>query len=116
MGQASTWHLYAVGPIDWWDCCTSLSFSSREPPLEEDPPFLSLPELARIFHWFESIGWEGDTHGLWAFRLPCPDSCGWMWAYAIKQSNKGTTFIASPVPLPWLEQDGGVHVTRVFGI
>ncbi len=116
MPAESTWHLYAVGPIDWWGSCLSLSFSSfsRDGPCDGDPPFLDLPELLRLLLEFKSIGWEGDTHGVWAFRLPFPACCGWTWAYAIKQSNNGITFIASPVPLPWLEEPGSVHVARTL--
>jgi hypothetical protein len=48
-------------------------------------------------------GWEGDFRGeprvLWL-----PMETGFDYGFAFKQDNNGTTFIVTPVRLPWVER------------
>ena len=50
---------------------------------------------------FKQVGWEGDTSaGPYFFCLPDENL---EFGCMLKQSNNGSTFVASPRPLPWLE-------------
>jgi hypothetical protein len=54
--------------------------------------------LARLVHW------EGDIReGPFVSMLPFPGNNWSAPIIAWKQDNNGTTFIASPVSLPWVE-------------
>jgi hypothetical protein len=46
------------------------------------------------------LEWDGDTQfGMRAFMVASPNDCAFVSAVAWKQSNNGTCFIVSPVPL-----------------
>ena len=46
------------------------------------------------------LGWDGDTQsGMRNFMVASPNDCAFLLAVAWKQSNNGTCFIVSPVPL-----------------
>lgn len=52
---------------------------------------------------FKQVGWEGDiSEGPFFFFVPSEleMKCG----YVLKQSNNGSTFVASPHPMPWLAE------------
>lgn len=51
----------------------------------------------------DNSGWEGDVRDdeLYVFALPS-DSCETKIGFIWKQENNGSTFVASPYPLPWL--------------
>lgn len=52
---------------------------------------------------FKLIGWEGDVReGPYYFALPGETEM--TLGYIIKQDNDGTTFVASPEPLPSLDK------------
>lgn len=56
---------------------------------------------------FRDLGWEGDCNlGPGFFMLPDPEGATFQWGVAIKQGNNGQSFIASPFPLPYLEEHG----------
>ena len=51
---------------------------------------------------FKKIGWEGDLRdGPYYFSVPGDSQMA--IGYVIKQDNNGSTFVASPVPLPSLD-------------
>jgi hypothetical protein len=51
----------------------------------------------------KSLGWEGDTtFGPYVSVLPDPSNSPFLIVW--KQSNNGTTFVASPYELPWLDE------------
>ena len=56
---------------------------------------------------FKTLGWEGDHRSVKDtpayFFVPDPASFGMCPGYVVKQDNNGSTFVASPVPLPYLE-------------
>jgi hypothetical protein len=58
------------------------------------------------------IGWEGDfRNGPFISAMPAEHGNGYSeFLIAWKQDNNGTTFIASPFPLLWLEDDGAEHI------
>jgi hypothetical protein len=101
-------HCYHACPIDWWDgALTANELLSKMSP-KSDAVDLScaaarLAEIeadARVA--FREIGWEGDvSEGPYFFCLPDEGYCS--LGYMLKQSNNGSTFVASPQPLPWLE-------------
>jgi hypothetical protein len=98
--------IYYLPPIDWWEGWTTLEGLSRS--LEPDEFFDPVVEVAtfmlRAAPLFVKAGWEGD--GTWrAAPLPVFDEGVQLRSFlvAVKQSNNGSTFVASPKALPWLE-------------
>jgi hypothetical protein len=78
-------------PDRWWSC-TSHELMCR---------YIAARSIARRVHW------EGDIRsGSGPFICPIPDgdSTG-EYLIAWKQNNNGTTFIASPFRLSWLEPE-----------
>lgn len=48
-------------------------------------------------------GWEGDfRQGPSVFWLP--DETGFIYGFVFKQDNNGTTYVISPMVLPWVEK------------
>ena len=116
---ARGWHAYAIVPIDgYWDALKSVKETLVE--LADDTLFsgesdwpnapgdthLSCAEsfLANWKHAKEealALGWEGifDTtpRVFWV-----PDENEFAYGFVFRQPNNGTTFVVSPVPLPWL--------------
>lgn len=101
--------VYSLMPIDWWNGWREPSDLFRvnvhqnperwHDPAEWDELWAKARELAR------RAGWEGDIReGPYVTVVPQdpgmsalpPVIIGW------KQDNNGTTFVASPFPLPWL--------------
>jgi hypothetical protein len=98
------YHIYTLSPIDDWDGWNELHETS---PDRDKPDALwellsALQQKARTIRY----PWEGDcSQG--PFWLPLPaDTGNYLFLFAWKQSNNGTTFVASPVELPWLDQIG----------
>lgn len=99
MGIDGSLYVYELGPVDYWQGLI---------PIEQ----LADEYLARDLYRFamraafmvaKSTSWEGDfREGPFAFGLPTGD-CDAALAVAWKQDNNGTTFVASPFPLPWLD-------------
>jgi hypothetical protein len=113
-------YCYHINPIDWWDGAITRrqligtiiqnDFSHRGLPYKDmwkriESVGKELDELSwAAERGFRKIGWEGDIRreegGPYFFALP-GDSC-LLFGYILKQDNNGETFIASPMPLPWL--------------
>jgi hypothetical protein len=103
-------HVYALGPIDNWT-----GWLPEEEFLQLEEPEYGRPN-ADDYHAFKKkaelraaeAGWEGDIRN-WRngpFVAPLPVNYGdgtIRYMIAWKQDNNGTTFVASPFPLPWLE-------------
>lgn len=116
-------YVYATNPIDFWCGWQLVSEACKIPPhirdlldpqanLDDDhqndsQDYISIFDVAKFFEaakWTaRKIGWEGDVAwGPYISMLPHNESdCLFMLAW--KQSNNGTTFIASPFDLPWLK-------------
>lgn len=112
------WFAYAVSPIDFgWGNLKTVEETARElgstdayvkvmgadTLLEEGPTFedfLRAWESAKEAAYAE--GWEGDfRHKPVVFWVPT--STTFEFGFAFKQDNNGTTFVISPVPMPWLK-------------
>lgn len=106
--------VYCVLPIDFWSgwqkpsdvfkLNDGLHDEARHDAAEWRPMWEKAKTLA------SDVGWEGDIRageGPFVSVLPSGDG-GAMPPVVIawKQDNNGTTFVASPIRLPWLE-DGG---------
>jgi hypothetical protein len=90
--------------LGWNDCSDLIDLMAGEPDeLEEASlrPWLEAFNTARLA--IKRAGWEGD--GRWKFSAVPGDSddVNTKWVFLVKQDNNGTTWIASPYPLPWLE-------------
>lgn len=111
------WYRYELcGPIDYFSGCVQFNDYVKEiyesndlyPESEFDirERFKALSqiygEVSEAMQGF--VSWEGDIveNGLLVFALPC-DSCETKVGFIWKQENNGSTFVASPFPLPWLE-------------
>lgn len=102
-------HCYHISPIDFW--AGALSVKGIVAALDDyecAPDHLKrvLNDLAALEKLaksgFRKLGWEGDaTAGPSYFALPSETE--FVFGYALKQSNNGSTFVASPHPLPWLD-------------
>lgn len=73
-------------------------------------------ELARLKleaeEAFRRIGWEGDIReGPFYFAVPHPATNSMQLGYVLKQDNNGMTFVASPVPMSWLDDDAFIEIS-----
>jgi len=113
-------YIYESSPLDDFHGLSSakeiVSSFMRRPvyeyycPNDHSTKFTELFELAmrcaRFVSMAEKSHWEGDIGDLHFFAVPQPPdriAIGLVW----KQGNNGTTYICSPIPLPWVETEGG---------
>jgi hypothetical protein len=100
-------YVYHCGPIDCWAGWRPL----REL-LIQDADGVELPGPQHVQQRWElaqdlakRIYWEGDVRssegGPWWTPIPW-ETGDWEYVIAWKQDNNGSTFVASPVQLPWL--------------
>ena len=103
--------LYAISHIDFWPgWMTETEFLAS---LDEEwnsrlARHRYEEQRAKALTLARRRGWEGDfAVGLLIAGIPPGRGDTWgKWIYGWKQSSNGTTFIASPYRLPWLEEDG----------
>lgn len=101
------WHVYKCPPIDHWNGAVGIGeylllLEHRGQELEEIDCLIDLFESAvnAVASW---TSWEGDGEW-WLGTLPDVKRA-MMWnMFLVKQRTEGTTFIASMVELPWLEE------------
>jgi hypothetical protein len=102
-------HYYCVDPIDFW--IGALTGKQLLETIWKGNPSdwhniscvcKKIDDLeANAKEAFRSMGWEGDVReGPFYFALPGHNEM--LIGYIIKQDNNGDTYIASPVPLPYL--------------
>ncbi|QHJ84321.1 MAG: hypothetical protein [Bacteriophage sp.] len=107
------WYFYQMSPIDFnWEYLDTVEATVEKLSKctgDEVAPF-SFEELTGFLQdWEEAKAraskehWEGD------FRQPprvfwIPAEQEFLYAFAWKQDNNGTTFIVSPYPLPHLDE------------
>ncbi len=102
-------YVYCANPIDTWAGWTPLRQLLQPQPLEGW--WRSADEV--MHRWVVAQGlalwvhWQGDIRGdTGPYVCPLPnDDCDSDYLIAWKQSNNGATFVASPFPLPWLDQN-----------
>jgi hypothetical protein len=91
-------YVYACSPVDWWNGWKNLEMTEFGYKLVK----ATFAVFAVHPHW------EGDaeiTIGPLVSQLPYPMICGTTLLIALKVANNGTTFFASRVPLPWLDEE-----------
>lgn len=82
------------------DCPNIFAESSLKIDLTEVNSFSAQWETAK--KEAAQAGWEGDfRHDPYVFWLPGDGEL--VLGFVFKQDNGGTTFVMSPVPLPWLQ-------------
>ena len=106
----ATWHFYTISPIDIWEG----GFTRHELIERHGSDGFNGIGYARLVDRVLKIAatlgsyWEGDIRqGPFLFFIPeefQPAPCV-VW----KQDNNGTTFVASAVPLPHLEDHYGLN-------
>jgi hypothetical protein len=107
--------VYCIDPIDFWSgwhkpqdifkvSTQPWGMEGEHLPGEWASAWIKAQALAR------RLGWEGDCReGPYVTVIPgngggpCPFIIAW------KQDNNGTTFVASPVALPWLDADDNIE-------
>ena len=104
-------HVYAIAPIDFWNHWTSMLVFLASPYRDNGPcsdPCEVLNRFQRATQLALRLGWEGDfSNGPFISAIPAVHGEGYSeFLIAWKQNNNGTTFIASPFPLPWLAGNG----------
>jgi hypothetical protein len=110
------WNTYEVPPIDigWGNLKTvqetaaSLLATSGEGTQKNDIDDSNLQSFLRSWESAKEAagqkGWEGD------FRLEpvviwVPNDTEFNYGFVFKQDNNGTTYVVSPVEMPWLESE-----------
>jgi hypothetical protein len=90
-------------PVDWW--CGCLTFDQYVATLQPKEIAEAKALLEKAKAHADQCGWEGDmVEGPFVFGVPPRHGyntfdVGFAW----KQDNNGTTYVVSPVPMPWLE-------------
>jgi len=107
--------LYEVGTIDFWQgWLDEEAYKQQLHDMSDDDRSLEafMVFRGRAFDGALRIGWEGDIReGPFVGALPIYESGRLSPVLmAWKQDNNGTTFAASPFPLPWL----GVAAMRAW--
>lgn len=99
-------YVYAGCPIDFWSgWMPEAEYLAALAANEEDQATYYM-RLGAAQVLAKRLGWEGDMRqGPFVSGLPAPDSPYSEFLIGWKQSNNGTTFIASPYELPWLSKD-----------
>ena len=100
------WYNYAIPPIDfYWSKLKSPCEVIRE--MTHD--FNKVDELSRFIkdlssamEAFKSMGWQSTVMSDGVFYVPFEDE--FHYGFALKESDNGTTYIASPIPFPHLEE------------
>lgn len=100
--------VYCLPPIDFWPAwldpkAVVADFATYDAPDRIDREayedfMIEAQRLAR------ALNWEGDfSTGPLVAAVPCLDGGWFTFMIGWKQANNGTTYIASPVPLPHLD-------------
>jgi hypothetical protein len=100
--------VYNVGIIDHWTGWQKPADLMRDDPHGAFSRQEFEQRLARAHDIARTLGWEGDGSPLITAIPDAPDSYESEYLIGWKQSNNGTTFIASPFELPWLAADSAV--------
>jgi hypothetical protein len=116
--------VYKIPPIDFWygwsRVCDVVAKADFDPEHDADFAFNTIDAGQWAYQWLAAqagarrLGWEeGDIRGYPDYGplvsgLPEWDGGGegCFFMIAWKQLDHGTTFVASPMPLPWLIRDG----------
>jgi hypothetical protein len=110
-------HTYHIAPIDFgWENLKSVSQTASElgsvkaklaaAGFSNPDPFVDVDDFLTDWRAAQDLasglGWEGDfKNDPVVFWVPAEDR--FIYGFAFKQDNNGSTFVVSPVPLPWLK-------------
>lgn len=105
------WYTYQINPIDWgWEHSKTVQqtlvdltadFAHDDHTSSTILDFISDWEYAKVAA--KDAGWEGDfSEGPVVIWLP--DELNFSYGFVFKQTNNGTTYVVSPVPMPWLDR------------
>lgn len=104
------YYIYSGAPVDWFNFAISYSSlghefcSGSQEQFFNDILTLAL-RCARIVAMHERAFWEGDVSCVGVFGIPNPENACTEWGIVWKQGNNGTSYICSPVDLPWMDKD-----------
>ena len=111
--------IYAIDPIDNWYGWKPLTEVLNDASAHSDDRSFWLNHKELLDFWnaaqkfARAQGWEGNIRsgfgdsdgGPWFAPLPINDSGSTAFVISWKQENDGTTFVASSMPLPWLQKN-----------
>lgn len=114
------WYVYDLSPVDFgWEKLKTVEETAKELGAAEammrargeNPAMLDDPLLDDFLNNWDSAqgaaqekGWEGDfRHAPVVFWIPFGGA--FQYGFAFKQDNNGVTFIVSPKPMHWLEDE-----------
>jgi len=98
-------YVYELGPVDYFDGAMTVDQAIKSSNEDVGQEILrSFLQAARAV--IDESSWEGTiTDGPYVIALPPVDGdFSLLWGFIWKQNNNGTTFIASPLPLWWLDE------------
>jgi len=112
------WNAYATGPIDaHWEFLHTVPTVAAMIAGDEAAAAASgsvpwgnlrsqqfLEAISEARDAASKLGWEGDfREEPRVFWLPDADTGELVFGFVWKQDNNGSTFVVSPLPLPWLD-------------
>ncbi len=108
------WFVYQTEPLDFFFGLSSLEHAAKDALAMDDgygrerlmtSLVKQAMEAAYVVSKAKGSYWEGDIRAseLYVFGIPDPENHGVRHGFIWKQDNNGTTFIVSPVQIPWLE-------------
>lgn len=111
-----TWHIYEIAPIDLgWEHLKTVretaaillqrsETTSRENDIDASDLHVFLRSWESAKDAASDKGWEGDFRHepvvMWI-----PNDTEFNYGFVFKQDNNGTTYVVSPVEMPWLESE-----------
>jgi len=110
--NAYTWYCYCLpSPIDFgWEFLPTIEeIRAAIAATPRDCHYISVSQFEILLHTAQEAVrhqgyWEGDfRNGPVVMCLPKDEH--FEFAFVWKQDNNGTTFVASPIELPWLDED-----------
>lgn len=104
--------VYELGPIDAWEDEGWTKHIPGTADVLDDAVFTAM----RIIETAPRFETPLRDDRIWWMRLPMPGYADAAYAVAVKIDNNGTTFIWSPVELPWLRQSEALGSDAIAAI
>ena len=104
--MSASWYIYTLPPIDFWmgwTCFDMFVWQMTEDysPWTPDEARAMLRTASLLVHRYTDWEMDRDVTDWHITALPL-DEPEPAFAFAIKQANNGTVFVASQLELPWL--------------
>ena len=111
--NTQVWYNYAILPIDFYwsklkspgEVLREMTCDVREMTCDDreiDELGYFLKDLTTAMDAFRSMGWRSTVVNEGVFYVPFEDE--FRYGFALKESDNGTTYIASPIPFPHYEE------------